>query len=91
MLKRVHIFVTGKVQGVYFRQTLKETAKKNDVSGWVRNLADGRVEAVLEGHDVGVDNVVQWAHAGPTDAKVESVQIQNDDYIGEFSTLDILY
>ena len=47
--QRIRIFVTGKVQGVFFRQALKSDGKKNDVFGWVKNLKDGRVEAVLEG------------------------------------------
>ena len=49
--QRIRIFVTGKVQGVFFRQALKVMAKKNDVFGWVKNLKDGRVEAVLEGNE----------------------------------------
>ena len=49
--QRVHILISGKVQGVFFRQALKVVAKKNSVTGWVRNLADKRVEAILEGDD----------------------------------------
>jgi len=47
--QRIRIFVTGRVQGVFFRQTLKIMAKKNDILGWVKNLKDGRVESVIEG------------------------------------------
>ena len=92
MTQRIHIFVTGKVQGVFFRQTLKVTAKKNGVFGWTKNLKDGRVEAVLEGdNDVSVNNVLEWAHVGPANARVDDIEIQNESYVGEFSKFDVLY
>lgn len=89
--QRVRIFVKGKVQGVFFRQTTKNVAEKKKVTGWVRNLKDGRVEAILEGQDVDVSEVVEWSHRGPPNAVVEDVQIINEKYKGEFSTFDILY
>ena len=58
--QRVHILVSGKVQGVFFRQALKVVAKKNDVFGWVRNLTDKRVEAILEGDSQSVNLVIKW-------------------------------
>ena len=63
--QRVHIFISGKVQGVFFRQALKVIAKKNNVMGWVRNLIDKRVEAILEGDSKSVNLVVEWAKIGP--------------------------
>ena len=57
--QRVRLFIKGKVQGVFFRQALKVMAKKNNVNGWVKNLSDGRVEAVLEGEDVDVSSLVE--------------------------------
>ena len=89
--QRVKIFVTGKVQGVFFRQTLKVMAKKNDVFGWVKNLRDGRVEAVLEGDDEKVNRLIEWAHGGPANARVEDVEIRTEKYSGEFSKFDVLY
>ena len=89
--QRVHIFVKGKVQGVFFRQTTKTVAEKKNVTGWVRNLKDGRVEAILEGQNVAVSEVVEWSHRGPTNAIVEDVQIVIEKYKGEFSKFDILY
>ena len=89
--QRVHIFVKGKVQGVFFRQTTKNMAEKKGVTGWVRNLKDGRVEAVLEGQDINVSEVVEWSHRGPPNAIVEDVQIVNEKYKGEFSKFEILY
>lgn len=89
--QRVHLFVKGKVQGVFFRQALKVMAKKKNVSGWVRNLKDGRVEAVLEGEDMGVSSLVEWCHAGPANARVEDVEIRNEKYKGEFSKFEVVY
>ncbi len=89
--QRVHIFVKGKVQGVFFRQTTKTMAEKKNVTGWVRNLKDGRVEAILEGQDIDVSEVIEWSHRGPTNAIVDDIQIINEKYKGEFSKFDILY
>ncbi len=89
--KRIRIIVTGKVQGVFFRQALKVMAKKNDVFGWVKNLKDGRVEAVLEGAEEKVSRLVEWSHGGPANARVEDVEIYNEKFTGEFSKFDVLY
>ncbi|MFB5597801.1 acylphosphatase [Candidatus Nitrosopumilus sediminis] len=88
---RVRLFVTGKVQGVFFRQSLKVMAKKNNVFGWVKNLKDGRVEAILEGNEENVSRLVEWAHGGPANARVEDVDIRNEKFTGEFSKFDVLY
>ena len=89
--QRVRVFVTGKVQGVFFRQALKVKAKQNNVFGWVRNLQDGRVEAVLEGQDENVNVLVEWCHGGPANARVEDVEIRNEEYSKEFSNFEVLY
>ena len=88
--QRVRLFVTGKVQGVFFRQTLKVMAKKNDIFGWVRNLKDGKVESVLEGEVEKIDLLIKWARSGPANARVEDVDIHNEKFIGEFSKFDVL-
>ena len=87
--KRVHLFVKGKVQGVYFRQGMMETAEKNNVFGWVKNLPDTQVEAVLEGNDSNVDAVVEWAHFGPAGAVVDDLKVIEENYVGEFSKFEI--
>lgn len=89
--QRIRILVTGKVQGVFFRQALKVMAKKTGVFGWVKNLKDGRVEAVLEGDREKVGRLVEWAHGGPANARVEDVEIRNEEFVGEFSKFDVLY
>ena len=88
--KRAHIFVKGKVQGVYFRQGMKDIAEKKNVTGWVRNHQDKRVEAVLEGKDADVNSVIEWSHTGPPNAVVDDVEIINENYVGKFSKFEIL-
>jgi acylphosphatase len=89
--KRVHLLVEGRVQGVYFRQGMMETAEKNNVLGWVRNLLDNKVEAILEGNDSNVDAIVEWARFGPAGAVVKELQVTEEKYIGEFSDFEIHY
>lgn len=89
--KRVHLLVEGRVQGVYFRQGMMETAEKNNVLGWVRNLPDNKVEAVLEGNDSNVDAVVEWARFGPAGAVVQELKVTEETYVGEFSDFEIRY
>jgi len=88
---RVHIFISGKVQGVFFRQAMKVTSIKNSVYGSVRNLDDGRVEALLEGDDDNVNNVIKWCYSGPANSRVESVEVKNEKPTGSFSSFDVLY
>ncbi len=89
--QRIHIFVTGKVQGVFFRQALKVIAKKNDICGWVKNLEDGRVEAVFEGDQEKVARLIEWSHGGPANARVEDIVIKDEKFTGEFSKFEVLY
>ena len=77
--QRVRLFVRGKVQGVFFRQALKVMAIKNNLTGWVRNLEDGRVEALLDGDIDSVNTVVEWAHGGPANSRVDDVEITTVD------------
>ena len=88
---RAHIVVSGLVQGVYFRDNTRRTAQQHGVNGWVRNLPDGRVEAVLEGERSSVEQVVAWAHHGPPRAEVEDVQVSWQEPTGEFGSFEIRY
>ena len=87
---RVHIYVSGKVQGVFFRQNTKLQAQSRGVCGWVSNLLDGRVEAVFEGEEVPVKEVVDYCYSGPSFAKVECVEVFFEDYTGEFLDFRII-
>lgn len=75
---RVHVFVSGDVQGVGFREAIAEKANEQGVTGWVRNLPDGRVEAVLEGPRDEVYRVVGLCRAGPKGARVAGVQVDRE-------------
>ena len=89
--QRVHILVSGNVQGFFFRQALKVVAKKNNVLGWVRNLKDGRVEAVLEGDSKSINSVIEWIHIGPANSRVDDIEVSNEEFKNEFSMFDVLY
>ena len=89
--QRIRILVSGKVQGVFFRQALKVIAKNNNVLGWVRNLKDGRVEAILEGDNKSVNSVIEWARIGPANSRVDDIEVSNEEFKNEFSTFDVLY
>ncbi len=89
--KRVHIFVNGRVQGVFFRQATKVIAIKNNVTGWVRNLDDGRVEILIEGDDKCIDSVIAWCDCGPANSRVDDIQINNENYLGSFENFEVRY
>jgi acylphosphatase len=86
---RVHLHISGKVQGVYFRHNTRVVASRHNVTGWVRNLEDGRLEVVLEGDEVDVGDVIKWCRIGPPEAKVEHVNIQYENYTGEFNEFKV--
>jgi len=89
--QRVHLMISGKVQGVFFRQALKVIAKKNNVSGWVRNLKDRHVEAVLEGNIESVNLVIEWSRMGPANSRVDDVEVSIEEFKNEFSVFEVLY
>ncbi|MFB6300512.1 MAG: acylphosphatase [Halobacteriales archaeon] len=76
---RAHVFVSGTVQGVYYRATTRDTAREHGVDGWVRNLDDGRVEAVFEGPEDAVEAMIEWCHEGSPTAEVEAVDVEYED------------
>jgi acylphosphatase len=82
-LTRTRVLVTGRVQGVWYRESCRAEAVALGVSGWVRNRADGRVEAVLEGPPAAVARVVQWCHEGPSRARVDAVETHTETPVGE--------
>lgn len=88
---RAHVFVDGHVQGVFFRAETREAASRFGVTGWVRNLYDGRVEAVFEGGEEEVERAVTWCQHGPPHASVTHVEVSREPYTGKFSTFSISY
>lgn len=73
---RAHVWISGLVQGVNFRWRCSDRAKRRSVAGWVRNLPDGRVEAVFEGPPDEVDAMVTWCREGPRSARVDLVEVE---------------
>jgi len=91
MMKRVHVYVKGKVQGVFFRAHTRKAALRFHVNGWVRNLPNGRVEAVFEGRSPEVNALIDWCRRGPSHAIVEHLDVCEETYTGEFDDFRILY
>jgi len=88
---RAHIFVSGRVQGVFFRSETRYEAERRGVAGWVRNTFDGRVEAVLEGEKEDVEKLIAFCQRGPPGAKVMKVDSRWEEYTGEFRDFKILH
>jgi acylphosphatase len=86
----IHLIISGKVQGVFFRSTLKTVADSLFVTGWTRNLADGTVEAVLQGRENNVRKVIDWCHIGPRNARVESVIETPVDEVKSYRNFSII-
>ena len=90
-MKRIHVYISGRVQGVFFRAETQSVAMDFKLTGWVRNMADGRVEAVFEGEDSNVDKMLVWCNIGPPAARVEKVLTEEEPYTGSFSDFGIKY
>lgn len=91
MKKRIHVFISGRVQGVFFRTAAKELADELGVTGWIRNLSDGRVEAVVEGEEEKLMEMIEFFKKGPPLARVDKIEIIEEEYKGEFNTFMIKY
>ena len=78
-MKTHHLRIHGRVQGVWFRESMRQEAERLQVAGWVRNTPDGKVEAVVQGKAEAVDALIEWAHKGPPLARVERVEISEAD------------
>jgi acylphosphatase len=89
--KRLHIFVTGRVQGVFFRQATRVIAIENNVTGWIKNLNDGRVEILIEGEEKSMDSVVEWCSLGPANSRVDDIQIFEEKFVDEYENFEVRY
>lgn len=83
------MFISGRVQGVFYREYTRRKAQELGVKGWVRNLPDGRVEAVFEGEDEAVEAMVRWCWEGSPYASVTGVEAKEEAYKGEFDSFEI--
>jgi len=88
---RAHVFVGGMVQGVFFRSETQYEAYRRKVTGWARNLRDGRVEAVFEGEKDDVEKLIEFCRRGPPGARVTKVEVLWEKYTGEFKNFGIRY
>lgn len=86
---RLHARIHGLVQGVYFRDTVRQTARALGVTGWVRNLPDGSVEVTAEGPRPALESLLNFLHAGPTHARVERVEAEWGAATGEFAAFHV--
>jgi acylphosphatase len=82
--QRVHVRISGRVQGVFFRASAEAEARRLGLSGWVRNCPDGSVELVAEGPKAKLDELLAWCRHGPPRAEVEDVQVEWGPFTGEF-------
>lgn len=89
MSKRIHAYVSGRVQGVFFRSFVRSQANLKSLTGWVRNLPDGRVEMVAEGDSDRIDDFLGLMRAGPTGARVENVEVQSEKPAHKFQEFSI--
>lgn len=88
---RVHVTIRGRVQGVFFRMETQRTADRYGVYGWVKNRANGTVEAVFEGDQEKVAAVIDWCRRGPRHAIVEGIDVHEEPYTGEFNQFYITH
>ena len=86
---RAHLLIEGRVQGVFYRATARDKAQSLGLSGWVRNNPDGRVEVVVEGEKGQVEKFIDWSHRGSSAAKVENVNVEWEEYSGDFGSFTI--
>ncbi len=89
MKVRAHIVIGGRVQGVFFRLETRDEANRRKVTGWVRNISGGRVEAIFEGKKEDVEKLIEFCKKGPPGAKVAEVYVQMKEYTGEFQNFKI--
>nr|MDO8100742.1 acylphosphatase [Candidatus Njordarchaeota archaeon] len=89
MKVRAHVLIEGDVQGVGFRASAWSVAQKLEVTGWVRNVVDGRVETLIEGEKDRVEKMVQWCSRGPPGSYVANLKVEWLPYKGEFKTFEI--
>ncbi len=90
-IKRVHLCISGIVQGVFFRAHACEIARHSGLKGWVKNLPDGRVEIVAQGAEDKIHEFMRWCQKGPPDAAVEEVEVQWQDVTDTFDNFEIKY
>lgn len=90
-MRRTHVWISGRIQGVFFRANTRRKAMDLNLKGWVKNLGDGRVEAVIEGEDQAVKEMLEFLQKGPFGAKITKLETKEEKYTGEFKFFEITY
>jgi acylphosphatase len=90
-MKALHLLIHGRVQGVWYRASTQETAKRLKIKGWVRNTPEGDVEAHIQGDEASVDQMVSWCRQGPPGARVDHIDISETGVSDEFRSFNIRY
>jgi acylphosphatase len=88
---RAHVLISGRVQGVFFRDYTLRAARERTVFGWVRNIRSGQVEAILEGEKAEVEDMIRWCHQGSPMSQVTRVEVDWQEYTGEFNDFSVRY
>ena len=88
---RLHVLIKGRVQGVFFRAATRDEARAWDLAGWVRNLADGRVEALFEGERPALEKMLAWCRQGPPYAYVDHVEVDWHPHLGDLLDFRMVY
>ena len=86
--KTLRLVIHGRVQGVFFRDSMRREAQMLGIAGWVRNRSDGTVEAAVQGEPADVDAIARWAHRGPQHAQVERVEIEPHE--GSYTRFEVI-
>ena len=90
MFKKIHLFILGSVQGVFYRIKTKEKAEELDLTGWVKNTSDGNVEILAEGEEKNLKNMISWCYNGSNNAIVSEIKVKWEKYSGKFDKFEIL-
>ena len=88
-MQQVHVLISGKVQGVFYRTSCLEVAQKLGLTGWVKNLSTGQVEVLAQGEKEKLEKLIEWCREGPAGAKVSSVEVRWDEIINKFENFFI--
>ena len=91
MKSNVHVIISGRVQGVWFRASTKQKAEQLGLTGWVKNTNDGNVEAVFEGEEKFISQMIDWCHKGPPLSKVNHVEVKKQNLNDGFEGFSIRY
>jgi len=88
---RAHVLISGRVQGVFYRDSTKNIAEQYGLTGWVKNTSNGCVEAVFEGEETAIKDMITWCYNGPRLAEVSDVSVDYKKFLGEFEDFSIKY